>query len=122
MKNKEYYAKKSLEYYHRDPEKAAIKAKLYRENNKDHIRIKQREDKRLRKKEAIQYLGGCCSLCKGVFHDAAFEFHHRIPEEKERDPSKMLSLSWKKIAAELDKCDLVCANCHRVIHYGEIYQ
>jgi len=91
-------------------------------NNKDYIRDKQREYKRLRKLEAIDYLGSQCSHCHNTFHPAVYEFHHRNPEEKDRDPSKMLQLSWAKLKAELDKCDLVCANCHRLHHHGTNYQ
>lgn len=43
------------------------------------------------------------------------EFDHREPEQKLHNISEMLSsaLSWKRIQAEIDKCDIVCANCHR---------
>ena len=70
------------------------------------------------KLQAIEYLGGACQECLGVFHPAVFEFHHLNPEEKDRDPSKMFQLSWERIKAELDKCLLLCANCHRLKHHG----
>jgi predicted HNH restriction endonuclease len=100
-----------------DPEKAAEKARKY----KEYIRVKQRESKRKRKLEAIEYLGGKCRKCENIYHPAIYEFHHKDPITKDRDPSKMLSLSWNRLQNELDKCDLLCANCHRLVHHGDNY-
>lgn len=69
-----------------------------------------------RKLEAIQYLGGKCKDCSGVFHHAVFEFHHRDPTQKDFDWSKLRKRSRSAITDELDKCDLLCANCHRLRH------
>ncbi len=111
--------KASLRQYYKDPQKAARRAKAWRDANKDYIRQKQRETKRQRKLEAIQYLGGNCKHCGNVFHPAVYEFHHLDPTTKDRDPSKMLSLSWERIIKELDKCLLLCANCHRLEHHKD---
>lgn len=51
-----------------------------------------------------------------VSHVAALEFHHTNPNEKEVDPSKMYYESWEKAQIEIDKCDLLCSNCHMEIH------
>ena len=119
--DKEYHRQKSLEYYHANKEKCALKAKNWRLNNLEYIKTKQREDKRKRKKQAVEYLGNCCSKCKQEFHLSIYEFHHLNPEEKDRDPSKMLQLKWERLKAELDKCVLLCANCHRLVHYEDKY-
>lgn len=74
-------------------------------------RTKARKKK---KKKAIDYLGGKCSKCGYNKCDAALEFHHI--EGKDREPAKLIAGSWKKLQPELDKCILVCANCHREIH------
>jgi len=120
-KNMGLYAKSSLNYYHNNKEKCALKAKLWRENNRDYIRTKQRLDKRKRKEEAVFYLGGTCAECGGEFHPSIFEFHHKEPQNKHKDPSKCLSLSKSKLRVELDKCILLCANCHRLVHHKENY-
>lgn len=120
-KNPDLYRRSALKYYSENKEKCLAKNKKWREDNKEYIKEKQKEQKRKRKLESILYLGGKCSNCKQEFHPAIFEFHHRDPKTKEKDPSKMLSLSWKKITEELDKCDLLCANCHRLIHHRENY-
>ena len=121
-KNPELYREAALRYYHNNKERCAEKAKKWRSANKQYILEKQREDKRVRKLEAIAYLGGSCSCCGGEFHPAIYEFHHLNPDTKDRDPSKMLQLSWKRLVVELDKCRLLCANCHRFIHHGSNYQ
>lgn len=42
------------------------------------------------------------------------EFDHRDPAEKRQNVSDMLDLSWKTIKDEIDKCDVRCANCHKI--------
>lgn len=119
--NPEPYRAAARKYYHANKEKSSARNKLWRAANKEHIRTKQREDKRLRKLKAVEYLGGRCDKCGGDWHPTIFEFHHLDPTAKDRDPSKMLQLSWERLTAELDKCQLLCANCHRLVHYEENY-
>jgi transposase len=69
-----------------------------------------------RKREAIEYKGGCCLDCGYKGSQQVYDFHHRDPKEKEFDWRKMRMRSWDSILKELDKCDLVCANCHRLRH------
>lgn len=45
------------------------------------------------------------------------EFHHRDPSKKERAVSDMIGWSWEKIKKEMEKCDALCSNCHRILHY-----
>lgn len=119
--NPEYHREHALKYYYANKEKCAEKARVWRLANLEYIKTKQREDKRKRKEQAIQYLGGKCQKCNGTFHPAVYEFHHIDPETKDRDPSKMLSLKWERVTAELDKCLLLCANCHRLTHHEDSY-
>jgi predicted HNH restriction endonuclease len=112
----------SLAYYYKDKEKAADRARKWRDNNKEYKKEYQRRAKRDRKLKAIEYLGGVCSDCNQQFHPAVYEFHHIDPATKDRDPSKMLSLSWERLANELDKCKLLCANCHRLEHHKRNYE
>ena len=70
--------------------------------------------KRLKKK-AVDYKGGCCERCGYNKSISALEFHHKNPQEKDFSPSGK-SISWERMKKEIDKCILVCANCHREIH------
>jgi hypothetical protein len=71
-----------------------------------------------RKKKAVEYKGGKCQECGYKKCIAALEFHHRDPNEKDFEISNG-ARNWDKIKAELDKCDLLCSNCHKEVHYAE---
>ena len=64
-------------------------------------------------------MGGKCNKCGGVFHSSAFDFHHVNPEEKDVDPGALVRRSKEALYAELSKCILLCANCHRIHHWEE---
>lgn len=73
--------------------------------------------RRMLKRRAIEYKGGCCELCGYSRCVEALEFHHEDPSAKEFGLGQRgLTRSWEKIKAELDKCQLLCANCHREVH------
>jgi len=70
-------------------------------------------------KMAIDYKGGKCIVCGYNKCTWALEFHHIDPKEKEFSISdKGYTRSWDKVKIELDKCVLLCANCHREVEAG----
>lgn len=71
-----------------------------------------------RKLDAIEYKGGKCVNCGYDKHYAALQFHHTDPLTKEVIWTKLRLRSWKKIKNELDKCVLLCSNCHAIEHSG----
>jgi hypothetical protein len=52
-----------------------------------------------------------------VFPYYVYEFHHLDPSKKDMQFNILRRRSWATIVAELAKCDMVCANCHRVRHW-----
>lgn len=78
--------------------------------------------RQLTKKRMIDAMGGCCQICGYNKSFIALEFHHIIPSQKEFGLSSMrVSIkSWDKIILELKKCILLCSNCHKEIHNGDI--
>jgi hypothetical protein len=70
------------------------------------------------KSKAVEYKGGKCSICKYNKCLAALEFHHLNPYDKDEDLGSLTKQgkSFENLIEELDKCILVCANCHREIH------
>lgn len=68
------------------------------------------------KKKAIEYLGGKCERCGYDGHQAAFEFHHKDPTQKDFAIGSAANKSWKVIKEEIKKCELLCSNCHRIEH------
>lgn len=69
---------------------------------------------------AIAYKGGKCEKCGYNKCAAALDFHHRDPTQKELNiGGKAQTWAWARIKAELDKCDLLCSNCHREVHWPD---
>jgi predicted transcriptional regulator len=69
------------------------------------------------KQKSVEYKGSCCEMCGYDKCISALEFHHKNPNEKDFSIGGK-SISWERIKNELDKCILVCSNCHREIHSG----
>lgn len=59
-----------------------------------------------------------CISCGNDDH-RVLEFHHRDPSVKEKAVTLMMYHSREKIKKEIEKCDVLCANCHRILHYEE---
>lgn len=75
------------------------------------------------KHRIVEAFGNKCACCGNTFDDCCYDLHHINPEEKEFEVSQKNyngAKSWLKIRDELKKCNLVCANCHRLIHAGLI--
>lgn len=70
------------------------------------------------KQKAVIYLGGKCKLCGYNKSVNALQFHHRDRSTKKFPISGNHARAWDKIVKELDKCDLLCANCHSEVEYG----
>ncbi len=68
---------------------------------------------------SIEYKGGKCQLCGYNRCAGALELHHLRKSEKSFGiGDKGYTRSWEKVRAELDKCILLCANCHREVGAG----
>lgn len=66
---------------------------------------------------AIDYKGGRCQICGYNRCIEALEFHHINSSGKDFGISeKGYTRGWIKVKEELEKCILVCANCHRELH------
>ena len=80
---------------------------------------RQKERGLKRKLELINYLGGECEICGYNKNIAALVFHHKNPEEKELrlDIRHISATNMETLYKEVDKCMLLCANCHAEIHY-----
>lgn len=60
-----------------------------------------------------------CSIC-GESHFACLSFHHIDPNDKKLEVNGLISrgYSWKVILREIEKCIILCENCHRKEHYN----
>lgn len=80
-----------------------------------------RSKKRALKHLLVEYKGGKCQRCGYQKCEGALQFHHRNPQEKDFSLSQVnlndTDFSIEKVKKEIDKCDLLCANCHFEEHY-----
>ena len=67
------------------------------------------------KAACIRYKGGGCLLCGYSRCHRALSFHHLDPTQKEFGVGGAHCRAWSKIKAELDKCVLLCKNCHEEV-------
>jgi hypothetical protein len=78
---------------------------------------RKRRDKR--KDQLVEKFGNKCHDCGGTFHKCAYDFHHINPEEKSFEIAPSLDRNWNTLLEEVEKCIMLCSNCHRVRHYRE---
>ena len=76
------------------------------------VTIKRRAIKQM----LIERAGGKCQRCGYSKCVRALEFHHRNPLEKDFGISKILTKNIEVLKQEVDKCDLLCSNCHAEVH------
>ena len=90
------------------------------ENERRNRRVKSVVDWRIRtKQKLVEYKGGKCLKCGYNKYFGNLTFHHRDPLQKDFQISGK-SISFDKLKSEVDKCELLCHNCHGELHAGLI--
>lgn len=107
--------------YHANKEKMLEQRREYYYENRDRILARTTEwtAKRIAKHKQIarDLKSGPCMDCGNEFHHCAMDFDHRPDEEKGGTISRLVNnwkISEKVLRDEIAKCDVVCANCHRI--------
>ena len=98
-----------------DLEKVRSAKRRWYENNK-HVYLNRN---RLRFEEKSRRLREVkdrpCMDCGGKFPPCVMDFDHRDGVTKIGNIAVLLKAwSWARLQTEIDKCDLICANCHRI--------
>lgn len=94
---------------------------LYYKNNKEQQVKVRKEYRRNIRAWLDEYKSTLkCEKCNEN-HPACLDFHHREPNEKETALGDAIRLGWgkKRILKEIEKCNILCSNCHRKLHYEE---
>jgi predicted HNH restriction endonuclease len=78
------------------------------------------ERRKANKKKALKICGNKCYVCEYDACEAALEFHHKNKKRKRFSISNGLHLPWHILKSELNKCVLLCRNCHSELHEGMI--
>ena len=106
------------DYYIRTRDRDRAKKNAYsRQYSLDHYeeqRAKQGVHLANRAAQIDALKNGPCVDCGGRFPAVAMDFDHLDSSDKRWSISGAKNRKWSDILAEIDKCELVCANCHRV--------
>jgi len=72
------------------------------------------------KQKLIDAFGGKCAICEYNKCNEVFEFHHLDPSEKDFQWSQVNGSirSWSVLVHEMQKCVMLCSNCHKEVHAG----
>lgn len=106
---------KNRQYYQKNRERVIARTKEYAENNPS-IRRKSTKNFRARKyAEFLEFKKTLkCEKCGESDHNC-LDFHHKDPDDRHDNISNLYH-STGKFRAELEKCIVLCANCHRKAH------
>jgi predicted HNH restriction endonuclease len=89
------------------------------QDRREYLIDRVQKRRKLLRQKAIDYKGGKCQICGYSNCSEVLEFHHLAADKKDFGISqKGYTRSWEKVRLELDKCIMLCANCHREIHAG----
>lgn len=101
-----------------DPRARESRRKHYQENREQYKR--RNREKRERLRAALREVKSVpCADCRIQYPHYVMDLDHRDPETKSFDPANLVNRgSWRIFQEEIAKCDVVCANCHRVRTFG----
>jgi hypothetical protein len=105
-----------------------LQAREWASNNKDKTKGYKQKYKTKIKNLTKEYINqikclGCCKIC-GISNPACLDFHHREPSNKKNTICNLQRHGYRLeiIKQEIEKCDLICSNCHRTSHYTGLYK
>lgn len=97
----------------------------YREwyiNNKDKVKREVKDRKQSIQKWFLEYKTTLNCIKCGESHPSCLEFHHRYDKDFLLSEAASTGKSKETILKEIDKCDVLCSNCHRKFHWNERLQ
>lgn len=116
----EYYPNKSCSLGVVSTCKPCYKAKRadWYAENRERRQNKANTRNQDRKMKAILSFGGRCADCLQSYPACVYQFHHLDPSKKDVNPSYSMAGSEETMWKELQKCVMLCANCHMIRHHG----
>ena len=95
-----------------DPRNRAAKRKHYEANREKYIaQAKAQAEERRAYVQDIK-ASTACSDCGDKYPHYVMEFDH-VGDDKVANVAELIKAGWPRLLAEIKKCELVCANCHR---------
>ena len=96
-----------------DPRQKEATRRYYESHNNEYL-ARNRLKKAAIRDWIIEQKDRPCMDCGHTYPHYVMDFDHREDEEKLYEPTRLYVMqSWKKAREEVEKCDVVCANCHR---------
>lgn len=109
----------------KDPEADRLYKRNYqRQRRRDHPELapKERVERKAQRRVLIEMFKDVpCARCAQRFPSYCMDFHHRDPSSKEINGALLWNCSVARLLKEVEKCDVLCANCHRARHHEENY-
>lgn len=106
---------------YKDPldERARAARRKHYDNNKQQYKDRSKKVREEMRAWIAEIKAVPCMDCKQSYPSYVMDMDHRVPSEKVGDIGAMITKgSWSKLKEEVDKCDIICANCHRERTHG----
>ena len=105
-----------------NPEKYKLKCKRWYRANPDYVKKRNANRKEDISNFVLKYKEGkSCFICGYNKISGILEFHHKTRDDKNFNISEASSnhVGDETLMKEIEKCNLICPNCHREIHFNE---
>jgi hypothetical protein len=100
---------------YKDLEKERACKRRWYQNNREVYLTRNKRKKEVLRNVMRDHKSKPCADCSGEFPYYVMDFDHREDETKTAHVSRMIEkMSLQKLLEEIEKCDVVCANCHRI--------
>lgn len=131
-RNPELHKQQALSWKKRNPDKVREQKRRYREKHADVIKLyreknidKIKENANKRRRERRDFLADYksrygCFICEEK-ESCCLDFHHVNGEDKGYTMASLRMYSIETMMIEIQKCIVLCANCHRKFHAGIIF-
>ncbi len=118
--NQEKLRQKRQDYYRQHGEKIRERNRTWRHRDPLPRLMRARERYNRTKKLFVELIGGECQRCGYREFSSGLDFHHIDKKQKDTLPVNVIrNGDYDRAYAELDKCALLCKNCHQAFHAGE---
>lgn len=95
-----------------------IRVRKWYSDNRDRRQSYANSRNQSRKREVVEHFGNKCHDCEFSYPQYVYQFHHLDPSQKGINPSYAMSSRPGEMWEELNKCIMLCANCHMIRHHG----
>jgi hypothetical protein len=104
---------------YKDKEQQKLAQQRSYERNKEIVYERSKQQRLSNRQWLNEQKNRSCDDCGGTFPPCAMDFHHRDKAAKLYSLSTAVArVGRAKVEQEISKCDLICANCHRIREYS----